>query len=148
MIGSPGRAPRFTQRPQQADPVCRHAASTPPVARRAAHAGDVRAGLAHEREIICRELAGKRDDEARLMGLGDPCGERIGRDERAQAGSALVCRVEQHALRTQRRPFEDLGQSRPAIRVRVRDRDDAGVAATGLRPAHRGRDEPGDPLTW
>ena len=139
---------RTTQRPQPADPIGLDAARTPAVARRTAHAGDVGAGLAHEREIVRRQLAGKRDEEACFMSAGDPCGERAGRDERAQTGSALVCRVEQHAGRAERRPFEELRETRRAIRVGVRNRDDAGVAASGLRPAHCGRNEPGDPLTW
>ena len=64
----------------------------------------------------------------------------------AQAWSALVRRVEQHALRAAGRQFHETGGARPVIRVGVHNRDDAGVAtASGPRAAHRGRDERSEP---
>ena len=46
-------------------------------ARRAADARDVRAGVAHERHIVGRQLPGQRDEEPRVVGVGDPAGKRV-----------------------------------------------------------------------
>ncbi len=73
---------------QVANFLGRHAASSSALARRAPHAGDVRAGVSHEREIVCGELTGERDEQPALVRPCHPRGQRVGRDQRAQARTA------------------------------------------------------------
>src|SRR5439155_3083304 len=111
----------------------------------AAHAGDVRAGVAHEREIVCGQPAGERDEQPRVVRFGHPRGELARRNEPTQARPDLVRRIEQHTLRAgARRDLDEIGgrEARGAVRVGVSNRDDAAVTiGHGFRAAHRRRGE-------
>jgi hypothetical protein len=115
-----------------ANPLGRHATRSAVVARRATHAGDIRAGVAHERKILCGELAGERDEQPLLVCLRHPRDKRAMGDERAQAWPVLVRRVEQHSPRpgASRHVHERGGrETRGALGVGIGDDDDAAVSA-------------------
>jgi len=138
-----------TEGPQSTYSLGRDASGAATLARGAAYACDVGAGVAHVGEVLCGQLAGQRHEQPGIVRAFDPLGQRLQRHQHAQAWAVLVRRVEEHSHSAGTCcHFREAGRSEApdAIRVGVCDCHHASVAAR-TRPTDSRRQKRGDART-
>lgn len=144
------RAGRFTQHSQHAHLPGRHAAGPAPLARSTAHAGDVRAGIAHKPQVIQLQSARDRREQPGLVRLRHPRGERTRREKVAHTGPILIGGIEKHArgARGRRSLYQSAGRRAcDAVGIGIGHGDHAAAAvAAGCGAAHRRHEQRRHPL--